>query len=344
LTTKRELLLGRIAAIAGAASLAVGLWAGVATASAASLTGAGSTLIAPLLEEHWKGEFEHRTGNTVTYSAVGSGAGIEQISARAVSFGASDAPLTSAQAAACHGCVQIPWALTATTVGFHIEGIRHLRLTGPVIAEIFLGKITNWDDPRIQKLNKRVHMPNLKITPVHRSDGSGDTYAFTNYLSDVSPQWKREVGYATSVNWKAGVGGKGNSGVTAIVVETNGSIGNISVAYLLEHHIEPAAIKNAAGKFEYPNLKNIEDAAKSVKRVPANNEMHIVDPPAKYRIAFPISTFTYCIIPKGTAQKSLLSQWVEYALTEGQKFGPALGFVKVPPAIVRAARRTLRSL
>jgi phosphate transport system substrate-binding protein len=331
-----------LAAAAAMACLAMGLTAGSA-AAAGSLTGAGSTLVAPL-EAYWGQEFQHLYGDTVTYAAVGSGAGIAQITARTVDFGASDAPLTSAQAAACNGCVQIPWALTATGVAFHLEGIRKLNLTGPVIAEIFLGKITTWNAPAIVKLNKGISLPNLKITPVFRSDGSGDTYAFTDYLSRISSTWKSQVGNSTAVNFPTGVGGKGNAGVTAVVSSTDGAIGYISASYIIAHQLGAAAVQNAAGFFEYPNLSNIEEAAQAVKSVPANNEMHIVDPPKKFRIAYPISTFTYAIVPKAAPQKALLASWIDYALTAGQKFGAALDFAPIPKVVLKASEKTVKSL
>ncbi len=332
----------KIALAAVLACLATGILAGGALA-AGSLTGAGSTLVAPL-EAYWAQEFQKLYGDTVTYAAVGSGAGIAQISARTVDFGASDAPLTATQASECKECVQIPWALTATGVAFHLEGIRKLDLTGPVVAEIFLGKITNWDDPAIAKLNKGVSLPNLKITPVYRSDGSGDTYAFTNYLSKISPTWLSQVGYSTAVNFPSGVGGKGNSGVTAIVSSTEGAIGYISASYIIAHQLGDAALENAAGNFEYPNLSNIEEAAQSVKHVPANNEMHIVDPPKKYRLAYPLSTFTYAIVPKAAPQKQLLASWIYYAMTAGQQFGAALDFAPIPKLVLAAGVKTVKEL
>jgi phosphate transport system substrate-binding protein len=312
-------------------------------AAAAALTGAGSTLVAPL-EAYWAQDFEHLYNDSVTYAAVGSGAGIAQISARTVDFGASDAPMTAAQTEGCKSCIQIPWALTATGIAYHIEGVGQLRLTGPVLANIYLGNITKWDDPAIAKLNKGVKMPNLAITPVFRSDGSGDTYAFTDYLSRVSPQWKSQVGFATAVSFRAGVGGKGNAGVTAVVSSTNGSIGYISASYIIAHGLPAAALQNAAGKFEYPNLKNIENAAASVKHVPSNNEMHIVNPPKKYRIAYPLSTFTYAIVPTTAPQKRLLADWVYYAMTKGQKFGAALDFAPIPKVVLRAGIKSVQSL
>jgi phosphate transport system substrate-binding protein len=322
----------------------MGLASTTAAASAAELTGAGSTLIAPLLEEHWAPDFEHLYGDKVKYGPVGSGAGIEQISARAVEFGASDAPLTAAQAAGCHSCVQVPWALTATGIAYHLEGVGRLRLTGPVLAEIYLGKIKSWNDPRIQKLNKGESLPNLPITVVFRSDGSGDTYAFTNYLSDVSSEWHSHIGFATSVSFPSGTGAKGNAGVTATVVATNGSIGYISASYIIAHGLSAAALKNAAGKYEYPNLKNISNAAASVKHVPANNELHIVDPSRKYKTAYPLSTFTYIIAPTSPAQKSLLASWIYYAITKGQKFGAALDFAPLPKVVLKADEKAVKAL
>jgi phosphate transport system substrate-binding protein len=331
-----------VAAIAAMTSLTAGL-VSPAGASAYSLTGGGSTLVAPL-EAFWASDFQRRYGDTITYAAVGSGTGIAQISARTVDFGASDAPLTPAQASTCKECFQIPWALTATGVAFHLEGIRRLNLTGPVVANIYLGKITNWDSPAIAKLNKGVKLPNLNITPVFRSDGSGDTYAFTDYLSRISPTWKSKVGFATAVSFPTGVGGKGNQGETAIVSSTNGAISYISASYIIAHGLGAAALQNAAGKFEYPNLKNIENAASSVKHVPANNEMHIVNPPKKYKVAYPISTFSYCIVPKGAPQKAALASWIYYAMTTGQSFGAPLDFAPIPKVVLNAGVKTVREL
>lgn len=318
----------------------------VSTAAAsANLTGAGSSLVAPLMA-NWINGFEARMNGTVkvTYGSVGSGAGIAQITARTVDFGASDAPLTPEQAAACNGCVQIPWGLTATGLAFHIEGVKKLRLSGPIIAGIYFGKITRWNDPKIRKLNPGVKLPGTTITPVFRSDGSGDTYAFTNYLSKVNKTWKSERGFATSVSFPAGVGAKGNSGVTSVVQSTNGAIGYISASYIIAAGLRAVAIKNEAGNFEYPNLPNISAAAEMVKSVPASNELHIVDPPKKFKAAYPISTFTYAIAPHNAAQKSLLSEFILYAMTIGQKYGAALDFAPLPKIVLKAGRNSLATL
>jgi phosphate transport system substrate-binding protein len=338
----RNRLLGLIIATVGT----TGCMAGVSTAIAsADLTGAGSSLVAPLMG-NWINGFEAAAhgGVKVTYGSVGSGAGIAQITARTVDFGASDAPLTPEQAAACNNCVQIPWALTATGIGFNIPGVKKLNLTGPILAGIYFGKITNWSDAKIKKLNPKAHLPNLAITPVFRSDGSGDTYAFTNYLAKVSKSWKNEVGYATTVGFSHGVGAKGNSGVTSVVATTPGGIGYISASYLIAAGLAVAALKNEAGNYEYPNLKNIQNAAEMVKKVPSNNELHIVNPPKKFSIAYPLSTFTYAIVPHAAPQKELLSNFVLYAMTTGQKYGPALDFAPMPKVVLSAAKATLAGL
>ncbi len=337
---RNRLLVLLIAALAS-----VGAMASVtaSAASAAGLTGAGSTLVAPLMA-NWISNFEIKEGIPVKYSAVGSGTGIAQITARTVDFGASDAPLTPEQASACNSCVQIPWALSATGLGFNVPGVKKLNLTGSVIAGIYFGKITKWNDPKIKKINKGVKLPGLTITPVFRSDGSGDTYAFTDYLSKVSPAWKSEIGYATTVGFKAGVGAKGNSGVTATVTKTPGAIGYISAYYLIAAGVHAAAVQNKAGKFELPNIPNISSAASSVKKLGSTNAVSITNPPKKDKIAYPISTFTYGIVPHDAPQKGFLQQFARYALTTGQKYGAALDFAPLPKIVKQAGLKAVASL
>jgi phosphate transport system substrate-binding protein len=324
---------------------------GMATVSpalaSANITGAGSTLVAPLMA-NWINGFEARTLGAikVTYGSVGSGAGIAQITGRTVDFGASDAPLTPEQAAACNGCVQIPWALSAVGIGYNIPGVKpgKLRLTGKIVSSIYLGQITKWNDPKIKKLNPTLHLPGMTITPVFRSDGSGTTYAFAHYESKVSPAFRSTIGYATSVSFPLGVGAKGNSGVTATVQTTKGSIGYIEASYLLAAGLGAAAMENKAGNFVYPNLENIEEAASQIKHVPPSNAIPIDDPAKKFANAYPISTFTYCIVPHGAPKKNELGMFIGYALTRGQQYGAALDFGKMPKVVVEAAKKTLNSL
>ena len=322
-------------------------------ALAGTLSGAGSTLVAPL-EAEWAQAFQTNTGNTVNYQAVGSGTGIKDISSGLVDFGASDAPLTSSQRSTCDAghdssggsgpCVQIPWALGATGVGYNVPGVSGLKLSGPVMSAIFLGQITNWNDQRIARLNPGASLPNLRITTVYRSDGSGDTYAFTDYLQAVSPAWRARVGRGTAVQFPVGVGAKGNSGVTQTVQGTQGAIGYIAVSYLIAHGVPPVKIRNRAGNFVYPNLSNIQAAASSVHSAPANNEYHIVNPPASAKIAYPISTFTYVIVHQHAGQGGLLRQFINYALTGGQQFGPGLDFARLPTVVLRKSKADVSNL
>ncbi len=321
------------------AALAAGAVFGLTTAAAASaapISGAGSTLVAPI-EAEWAAAWAQSTGNPQpTYQAVGSGAGLKDIGSGLVDFGGSDAPL-SASTTPCNGCFQIPWALTATGVGFNGPGIHRLHLTGPVLAKIYLGQITNWNNKAITSLNKGEHFPNLAITPIHRADGSGDSYAFTDFLSSVSPAWRSKIGRATKPAFPVGPGGTGNGGMVTVLQQTQGGIAYIAVSYMIAHRLAAAAIRNQAGRYEVPNLRNIANAAAAGHEA-ANGEIHIVNPPRRAKIAYPISTFTYCVLqptdPLGNG--GLLQQFVKYALGPGQAFGPALDFVPLPKNIKRA--------
>jgi phosphate transport system substrate-binding protein len=333
----RSKLMGLVLGLVAAMALAVPAFA------SASLSGAGSTLVAPLLANWVKG-FEGGGGTQVSYNPVGSGEGIKQISARTVDFGASDAPMTPEQAGECGGCVTIPWALSATGVGYNLKGVNKLNLSGPVLAEIYLGKIKKWNDPKIAKLNPKAKLPALQITPIYRSDGSGDTYAFSNYLSKVSPAFRSQVGVGTTVGFKAGIGAKGNSGVTADL-GTEGAIAYVAVAYLIAAGDHAAAIENAAGNFSLPNLKNIEEAASVVKTARPNSGISIVDPPKAAKKAYPISTFTYAIVPNGAPQADALKEFITYAISsKGQEYGAALDFAPLPSVVLAAAQKAVASL
>ncbi len=334
----------RLARLACAVSLAV-LLSGIATAAAQAagptLQGAGSTLVAPI-EAEWATAWSNHTGNsTPTYQPVGSGTGLKDIGSGLVDFGASDAPI-SASTTACPGCFQIPWALSATGVSFNVPGVHRLHLTGAVLAQIYLGQITKWNERRITSLNRGTRLPNLRITPFHRSDGSGDSYAFTDYLSAVNGSFRGKVGRGTKPAFPVGPGATGNSGMVTAEEHTSGAIAYVAVSYLIAHQLPAAAIKNRAGHYEVPNLKNIANAAAAVHGVPSNNELHIVNPRRSARIAYPISTFTYVILrptdPLGHG--GLLKSFVSYALGAGQSFGPALDFVPLPGSVKHAAQAT----
>ncbi|HEY3463097.1 MAG TPA: phosphate ABC transporter substrate-binding protein PstS [Gaiellaceae bacterium] len=338
----------RIALALAAAALVAGLTVASAGAagkrSNATLSGAGSSLIAPAVAQ-WQQLY---TGAQINYSAIGSGGGIQAISHRTVDFGASDAPFTKSQAAGCHGCFQIPWALTATIPIYNIPGVpdHKLRLTGKVLAEIYLGKIKSWSDPAIRALNKGLGLPNKSITVVHRSDGSGDTYVFTNYLSKVDRTWKHQVGCATTVSWPVGVGGSKNAGVASLVRTTPGSIGYVSDFYAIQNHISKARLKNASNRYVLPKVDSIEAAAQLVKasKIPASNKISITNPPKskKFQNAWPMSTFTYVLVPQSTAKAPELKAFVAWALgSKAQSSIKKLVFAPLPPVVVKAAKKTL---
>ena len=338
---KRGLALIAAAAIALTAIAAAG-----AKSNDTTISGAGSSFVAPLVST-WTPAVGSAFGYTVQYSPVGSGAGIAAITNRQVDFGASDAPLSTDQATACKSCVQIPWALSATSVAYNIPGApTHLNLDGKTISKIFLGQITNWKDPAIKALNKGASLPDLKITPVFRSDGSGTSYNFTDYLSAVNAEWKSKIGVSTQPAFPAGVGAKGSGGVAGVVSRTDGAVTYVDVAYALKNHIRFAAVRNAAGKFLYPSLRRILAAAQAFPKVPANNEMHIVNPPKSAALAYPIATFTYVIVPQQTSHAAELRKMIFWALTQGQKaqYTSKLLFVPLTKSVLVASEKTLKSI
>jgi phosphate transport system substrate-binding protein len=311
-----------------------------AAASGVKLQGAGSTLVQPLLAE-WAAAWGSATGNTVTYPGGGSGLGYKDVASGLTDFGASDAPLSAYTSPPCNSCVQIPWALTATGVSFHINGLRRLHLTGKTLAEIYLGQINNWDDPQLKALNPKANLPNLKISVFFRSDASGDTYAFTKYLSEVSSAFASGVGTSTTVRFPVGTGAKANSGMASAVSGTNGAIAYIAVSYLINDGLPAASIKNRGGHFEPPNLPAIYAAAQAFRGVPGNNQITIVNPSRHAKSAYPISTYTYVIVPTNAHQGAALRSFIGYALGQGQHFGARLFFAPLPKAVLKADRRTL---
>jgi len=334
-----------LVAAAVATALAAAVGAG-ARSSDTTLAGAGSSFLAPLMSA-WQADYQSKTSVQIAYSPVGSGAGIAAITARQVDFGATDAPLSPDQFAACNGCVQIPWALSATSIVYNLDGVpNNLHMTGAVLAQIYLGIVKTWNAPAIQKLNPNVSLPSLAITPVYRSDNSGTSYNFTDYLSSISPTWKSKIGVGVNANWPAGQGGKGSSGLAGIVSNTKGAIGYVDVAYALKNHLKFMSMQNKSGKFTTPGLRGISAAAATVKTVPANNEVHIVNPPAADKLAYPICTFTYVVLPKKTSKASDLRKFVFYAVnpTQGQKFGPKLLFAPLPKVVLVAAEKTLKQV
>ena len=359
-----------LAALLAAAATTLGVTATSSTA-AGSISGAGSSLVAPFVENVFAPDFQSSNGTKVNYSSVGSTAGIQDISGKLVDFGASDAPLTSTQVSGCTGCVEIPWALAATGFSYNLSGISHLNLSGTVIAEIYLGQITTWNDPAIAKLNKGETLPSEKITPVWRSDGSGDTYVFTSFLSKVSPTWASKVGASTTVSFPYGTGAKGNSGVAQVVGSTPGAIGNNSWFYIRQAGLKAVSVQNAAGNYVQPYAPFLVDAADLLKKVPSlstlsastadtiASDLSLVDPayskPKKGKkpttlqkeeaAAYPLATFTYVITRPDDANIATVKQFITFALTSAEQkkgIGGALQFAPLPTAIVTADNKAVR--
>lgn len=336
----------RIAAtLAAVAVTLVATTSAGARPQASSITGAGSTFVTKLVQA-WIPKVDKDLGLKITYGPIGSGGGINAITNRTVDFGASDAPLTADQFAACKGCVQIPWALSATSIAYRGDALpNHLHLTGPVLANIFLGKIKKWNDPAIVKLNKGKALPNLDITVIHRSDNSGTTYNLTEYLSKVSPAWKRGPSKGVAVDWPAGVGARGSAGVSAALAQTSGGITYVDIAFSLANHFKFAAVQNRAGKYQIPGLNSIKAAGATILRVaPNNGGISIVDPAKRQPLAYPICTFTYIIVPKQTSKAAELKKFIRWALTKGQTDGPKLLFSPLPKPVLKAGLRTLPSI
>jgi phosphate transport system substrate-binding protein len=299
-----------------------------------SLSGAGSSFVYPLVSS-WIPKLSSAYGYNVSYSPIGSGGGIAAITAGTVDFGASDAPLSADQLAACKGCVQIPWALSATAILYNLPDIGcTLKLTGPILAAIYLGNVKTWNAKAIAKLNPKCTLPSTTITPVYRSDNSGTTYNLTEYLSAVNAKWKSTYGVGVNQQWPAGVGAKGSSGVAGVVTKTEGAIGYADVAYALKNKIRFASILNASGKYAQPGLKGIAAAAATTpKTITGNGAISIVNPPKGNKLAYPIATFTYVIAASGSKNAAALKKMIYWAVTQGQQYGKALLFQPLPKQV-----------
>ena len=324
---------------------------GTATAAPAkkqdtSLTGAGATFPFPLISK-WIPAVGSAYGINVNYSPIGSGGGIAAITARTVDFGASDAPLSPNQLDACKGCVVIPWALSAISIPYNLPGVGCIvRLKESVLASIYLGEITKWNDPKIAANNSKCNLPDMKITPVYRSDNSGSTYAFTDFLSNVSSTWKEKIGTGVSAQWPAGVGARGSSGVAGVVTKTPGALTYVDIAYSLQNKLRVGWIENKFGKFASPGLRGIRAAASVLpKKINSSEQLKLVDPPkAAGPLAYPIATFTYVIAPTSSNKAADLRKFIYWAVTRGQTFGPPLLFQPLPSQVQAYAYREIKKI
>ena len=312
------------------------------------INGAGATFPYPIYSK-WFSEYNklHPTVE-INYQSIGSGGGIRQITNQTVSFGASDGPMTPEQMDAAPGAIlHFPTVLGGVVPVYNVDGVNaQLKFSGPVLADIFLGTITKWNDPAIAKLNPGVSLPASDITVVHRSDGSGTNYIFVDFLSKVSPEFKRRVGVGTSVNWPTGVGGKGNEGVAGLVRQTPGAIGYVELIYALQTNIAYGPVLNSAGKFVKATTASVTAAAASAASVmPKDFRVSITNAPGDE--AYPISSFTWLLLyenPKDKARARVMVDFVKWALTDGQRFCADLGYAPLPSNVVQLEMAALQKI
>src|SRR5659263_80727 len=314
-----------------------------------TLNGAGATFPYPLISK-WSSEYNKIKPNVqINYQSVGSGAGIKQITERTVDFGASDAPLTEQEFANISGILQIPESIGAVVISYNLPGIKTgVKLSPDVVADIFLGKITKWNDPGIVSLNPDTQFPDKDIIVAHRSDGSGTTFVFSDYLSAVSPDWKSKVGKGKSVNWPVGLGGKGNEGVSGLLRQNPYSIGYIELAFAKLQNIPYAYIKNKTGKFIEPTLETTASAAAgAVPTLPAGDvswsSVSIVDAPGEN--SYPIGSFTYLLVYKDQTDQTkgkILAEFLWWAVHDGQKYSSELLYVPLPDEVISLNEKTIR--
>ncbi|NJC29871.1 phosphate transport system substrate-binding protein [Xanthomonas arboricola] len=303
----------------------------------AEISGAGASFIYPLVSK-WSADYNAATGNKVNYQSIGSGGGIAQIKAGTVDFGSTDKPLDSAELQQA-GLGQFPSAIGGVVPVVNLEGIApgKLRLTGALLGDIFLGKVTMWNDAAIVAANPGVTLPATKINLVHRSDGSGTTFNFSNYLSKVSPEWKSKVGEGTSVQWPGGVGGKGNEGVASYVQQIKGSIGYVELAYALQNKMPYASLQNAAGQWVEPNAESFAAAAASADWANAK-DFNLVITNAPGEKAWPITATNFMLMhkqPKDAARSKATLDFFKWALDNGQAQASELHYVPLPPELVK---------
>ena len=319
-----------------------------AAAQTTQINGAGATFPFPIYSK-WFDEYKKLHPDVeVNYQSIGSGGGIRQLTNETVFFGASDGPMTNEQLATAPGVIlHFPTVLGGVVPIYNIPGVDGaLKFTGPVLADIYLGKITKWNDPSITKLNPGVALPGTDIAVVHRSDGSGTTYIFVDYLSKVAPEFKSKVGVSTSVNWPTGVGGKGNEGVSGLVKQTPGAIGYVELIYATQNKIAYGSVQNVAGEFVLSSLQSVTAAAAAAaKEMPKDFRVSITNAPGKG--VYPISSFTWLLFyenPKDKARAKIMVDFFKWALTDGQKYCADLGYAPLPKDVVALEMDALRKI
>lgn len=318
------------------------------SAQTVQINGAGATFPYPIYSK-WFAEYNRLNPNVqINYQSLGSGAGIRQLTSKTVFFGASDQPMTPEQMQAAPGrVVHLPTVLGAVVPVYNIPGVtQELKFTGPVLADIFLGKITKWNDPAIASLNQGVKLPAADIVVVHRSEGSGTTYIWVDYLSKVSPEFRKTVGVAASVKWPTGVGSKGNEGIAGMVSQTPGALGYIELLWALQNKIAFGAVQNSSGAFLRASVESVTAAAAAaVAAMPADFRVSITNPPGKD--AYPIASFTWLLVyenPDNKPQAKIMMEFMKWALTDGQKFAKELGYAPLPQALVDLELKALQRI
>ncbi len=322
--------------------VAAGLVAASTSAFAADITGAGATFPFPIYSK-WADAYKKDTGNGLNYQSIGSGAGIKQIQAKTVTFGATDAPLKAEQLDK-DGLAQWPMVMGAIVPVVNLEGIKpgELVLSGALLGDIYLGKITKWDDPAIAKLNPKLKLPTDAITVVRRSDGSGTSFNFTNYLSKTNPEWKSKVGEGTAVEWPTGVGAKGNEGVAGNVSQTKNAIGYVEYAYAKQNKLTYAALVNSAGKTVQPTIESFQAAASNADWAKAPGYYVILtDQPGEK--SWPITAATFILMYKEPVDKAASAEAIKFfkfAFAKGAKAAEELDYIPMPDSVVKMIEKT----
>jgi phosphate transport system substrate-binding protein len=318
----------------------------IGTAQAQKLTGAGATFPYPIYSK-WFSEYSAaHPGVEINYQSIGSGGGIKQFTAGLVDFGASDMPMTDDMLKDSKiKLVHIPTVLGAVVPIFNVPGVSDIKLSGDVLADIYLGKIVTWNDGRIAKDNPGVSLPGQKIIVVHRSDGSGTSFIWTDYFSKVSQEWANGPGRNSSVSWPVGVGGKGNEGVAGLVRQLPGAIGYVELIYALQNHISFGEVKNAAGNWVKASIEGVTESAASVKNMPSDYRISITNAPGP--TAYPISSFTYLLIPVHTADPAkgkVLKDLLSWIVNSGESEVSTLSYAPLPKSVAEKVLKTVYSL
>ncbi|MGA2099906.1 MAG: phosphate ABC transporter substrate-binding protein PstS [Candidatus Sulfotelmatobacter sp.] len=312
-----------------------------------TLNGAGATFPAPMYSK-WFSEYHKVHGDVqVNYQPIGSGGGIRQVTSGTVDFGASDMPMTDKQLQdSSTKILNIPTVLGAVVPAYNIPGVSgEVKFTPETLAGIFLGKISSWNDKAIAAANPGVNFPDKPIILVHRSDGSGTSFIWTDYLSKVSPDWKNQVGADTSVKWPIGMGGKGNEGVAGLIRQLSGSIGYVELIYAVQNNIPYGSVKNSAGVFVKASLDSVTAAAASAPKMPADFRVSITNAPGKD--AYPISSFTWLLIPaqsKDAAKGKILADFLNWMVSDGQKMASALAYAPLPENVVAKVKEAIKQI